>query len=137
MKLFIDSDILLDIILLRTPFDLPAAGVLSLADKKGFILCVSAHSLLNVFYITRKIAGKQAAVKPISLLEEKLQVIPTEGIVIRRAIQSGFSDLEDAVQHEMALMHKCQRIITRNLKDYKGSNLPVMTAEQLLAGMGI
>ncbi|MEP7258785.1 MAG: PIN domain-containing protein, partial [Flavitalea sp.] len=128
MKLFIDSDILLDAILMRAPYDQSASKLLSLTNKRNYTLCASAHSLLNVFYFTRKLAGKPAAVRSVSLLEEELQILPTESIAIRKAIHSGFSDVEDAVQYELALIHHCDLIITRNLKDYNKAELPVMTA---------
>jgi predicted nucleic acid-binding protein len=132
MKLFIDSDILLDAILMRAPFDQEASTMLSLSESKSHTLCTSAHSLLNVFYFTRKLASKAAAVKSTALLEEQLHILPTEGIAIRKAIHSGFADMEDAVQHEIALLHHCDAIITRNLKDFNKSKIPAMTASQYL-----
>ncbi len=132
MKLFIDSDILLDAILLREPYHDFALKVLSLTGMKDHALSISAHSLLNVYYFTRKIAGKSAAAKSVGLLENKLLVLPTEGISIRSALITSFTDIEDAVQYTIALNGHCDIIITRNLKDFKKSQLPVMTAEQYL-----
>lgn len=132
MKLFIDSDILLDAILFREPHHDSALRVLSFVDKPNHSLCISAHSLLNVYYFTRKIAGKPAATKSIDLLVDKLTVLPTDGAAIQAALNLTFADIEDAVQYAIALTNDCDTIVTRNLKDYKKSQLPVMTAEQYL-----
>jgi len=103
-----------------------------LVDREDHSLCISAHSLLNVYYFTRKIAGKPAATKSVNLLESRLLVLPTTAEAIRTAITTAFTDVEDAVQYTIALANHCDIIITRNLKDYKYSQLPVMTAEQYL-----
>lgn len=132
MKLFIDSDVLLDAVLFREPHHDFALRILSFADKQDYALCISAHSLLNVFYFTRKIAGKSAATKSVDLLADKLIVLPTDGTAIHAALNLNFTDIEDAVQYALALNSECNTIITRNLKDYKKSRLPVMTAEQYL-----
>jgi len=132
MTLFIDSDILLDAVLMREPYHRSAINILSLEDRNDHSLCISAHSLLNVYYFTRKFAGKSAASKSIGLLENKLIVLPTDGTTIRTAMTTAFTDIEDAVQYIIALTNQCNIIITRNLKDYKKSRLPTMTAEQYL-----
>lgn len=132
MRLFIDSDILLDAVLFREPHHDFALRILSFADKQDHLLCISAHSLLNVYYFTRKMAGKPAATKSVNLLTDKLVVLPTDSTVIRAALNLTFTDIEDAVQYSVALTNDCNTIITRTLKDYKKSQLPVMTAEQYL-----
>ena len=132
MVLFIDLDILLDAVLTREPFDFYAVRVLSLVDSGNHVLYTSAHSLINVYYFTKKIAGQPAALKSISLLREKLEIAPTNNKAIGYALASDFTDIEDAVQYDIALQNKCKVIITRNIKDYQKSSIPVMTAEQYL-----
>lgn len=136
MNLFIDSDILLDALLIRQPHHNFAMEILSLVDARDFVLFSSAHSLLNVYYFTSKIAGKNAAKKSVSLLEQKLNIVPTAKMAIRSGLVSDFTDFEDAVQYAIALENDCQVIITRNIKDYIKSNIPVMTAEQYLKSLG-
>src|SRR5690606_2629752 len=124
MTLFIDSDILLDAVLRREPYHDSALKILSLADLENHALYVSAHSLLNVYYFTRKLTNKSTAAKSIGLLEDKMHVLPTNGGAIRTALSTAFPDIEDAVQHAIALANHCDMIITRNLKDYKASQIP-------------
>lgn len=135
MNLFIDSDILLDALLIRQPHDTFAMEILSLADSKDFTLFSSAHSLLNVYYFTSKIAGKDAARKSVSLLEQNINIAATTKTAIRSGLVSDFTDTEDAVQYAIALENNCTVIITRNIKDYMKSSIPVMTAEQYLKSL--
>jgi len=135
MNLFIDSDILLDALLIRQPHDTFAMEILSLADSEDFTLFSSAHSLLNVYYFTSKIAGKDAARKSVSLLEQNINIAATTKTAIRSGLVSDFTDTEDAVQYAIALENNCTVIITRNIKDYMKSSIPVMTAEQYLKSL--
>jgi predicted nucleic acid-binding protein len=61
-----------------------------------------------------------------------IDILPFEGDVIKLALVSGFVDLEDSIQYHIAQKYNCDAIITRNIKDYKKSKLPVLTAEQFL-----
>ncbi len=128
MRVFIDSDILLDAVLLRNPHYSFALRLLSLNKE----LCTSAECLLNAYYHTCKYIGKDAAKNSVSLLEDNLRILVTDQNMFKKAFQSDFADLEDAVQYLTAIEHNCKIIITRNLKDYKKSLIPVMTAEQYL-----
>ncbi|MCF2447512.1 PIN domain-containing protein [Dyadobacter sp. CY345] len=135
MNLFIDSDILLDAVLQRLPYFDSAMQLLSFADRDGYTLYCSAHSILNVYYVTRKIAGKVAATKSANLLQENLSIADTNRNALRAGLSSDFVDFEDAVQYAIAIENKCSIIITRNLKDYNKSSIPAMTAEQYLTSI--
>lgn len=132
MLFFIDSDILLDAILMRQPHHTYAMKLLSLLDTDDFQACTSVHTLLNVHYISSKRSNKQEARKAIRLLIGKLTIISDDREIVEQAIDSNFSDLEDAVQYFAAKKMNAAYIITRNLNDYKLSSIPVLTAEQFL-----
>ena len=133
MKLaFVDSDILLDVILDREPFYTISAQVLSLPGSSGFKCCTSVHTLLNVHYLTQKHHGKEIAIASVKLLLSKLQIISEDVSIVDQAVVSDFSDFEDAVQFYAAKSANADFIITRNTKDYKHSTIPVLTAEQFL-----
>ncbi|GAA4319604.1 PIN domain-containing protein [Mucilaginibacter gynuensis] len=131
-SIFIDSDILLDALLKREPFDIWAKGVLMLLDNGEYTGCTSVHSLLNTHYIVKKHVGEKAARASIKVLAQKLNILTEDAAVVDQAIASVFSDLEDAVQYYTAVNGRADVIITRNIKDYKNSAIPVLTAEQFL-----
>jgi predicted nucleic acid-binding protein len=130
--LFIDSDILLDIILVREQHFNASVEVLTLAGNDKYECCTSVHSLLNIHYLTKKLFGEKSARQSIKMLIEKFKIIPEDVNTVKQAIQSNFSDFEDAVQYYAAISAKADVIITRNIKDYKQSIIPVLTAEQFL-----
>jgi predicted nucleic acid-binding protein len=131
-SIFIDSDVLLDIILERRPFYDWALGVLVLVDQGKYLACTSVHSLLNVHYLAKKYSGEKSARSAIKLLANKLIVVTEDASIVDKAIACDFPDLEDGVQYYAAISAKADIIITRNIKDYKQSKIPVLTAEQFL-----
>lgn len=132
MILFIDSDVLLDTILIRPPHFNASAEVVKLVDNDHFTLCTSVHSLLNIHYAVKKVFGEKLARQGISVLTKKLKIIPEDINTVQQAVDSSFSDFENAVQYYAATTAKADVIITRNIKDYKQSSIPVLTAEQFL-----
>ena len=131
--IFIDSDILLDVFLNRVPHYTSSADVLLLAEDKSYTFCTSVHALLNIHYLAKKTFGEKNARAAIKVITTKLSIIAEDNNIVQSAIESNFGDFEDAVQYYAAISVKCDIIITRNLKDYKQSTIPVLTAEQFLS----
>jgi predicted nucleic acid-binding protein len=131
-SIFLDSDILLDLILERDPFYEWSLGIFFLIDKKHFSGCTSVHALLNVHYLAKKSFGEKNARAAIKVIGSKLSIITENSQTINQAIESNFADFEDAVQYYTAKSVNADFIVTRNIKDYKESTIPVLTAEQFL-----
>lgn len=132
MILFVDSDILLDTILIRQPHFTNSAAVIELADQTHFTLCTSIHSLLNIHYAAKKVFGEKQARQSVLVLTRKLKIMPEDVDMVIEAANSTFLDFEDAVQYYAAISAKADVIITRNIKDYKQATIPVLTAELFL-----
>ncbi|RCH55547.1 hypothetical protein DJ568_06555 [Mucilaginibacter hurinus] len=130
MTLFIDTDVILDTLLIREPHFSSSVAIMVLADKHK--CCTSVHGLLNVHYFTKKKFGEQQARKAIEVLSTKLTVIAETKEFIDKALLSAISDFEDAVQFYSAKSVGADAIITRNLQDYKQSTIPVYTPNQFL-----
>lgn len=132
-RLFVDSDILLDILLQREPFYLFSQDLLNRGENKEIEISTSALVVANIYYITVKALGRTEAIDKVKKLMKILKVLPLNEDCITLAMNSNFSDVEDAMQHFMAIENQCDLIITRNLKHYKKSLLPVLSAEQYLS----
>ena len=132
MILFIDSDVLLDSILIRMPHFNSSIELIELGKGSNYFLCTSVHSLLNIHYAVKKVFGEKVARQSVSVLTKKLDIINEDINTVQQAVDSTFSDFEDAVQYYAAISAKADVIITRNIKDYKQSTIPVLTAEQFL-----
>lgn len=133
-KLLIDTNIVIDLLAKREPFYHESALLFSLGDKGLISLSVSALSFANTHYIlSRQMTAGEARriLRQFSLLVKVLDL--NERIIKLSLNDDTFSDYEDAIQYFSALELHQEVIITRNLKDFKNSKLPVMTAAQFLA----
>lgn len=136
-KLFLDTNIFLDVFLQRTPDWEDAEMILQLAAKRRIDVFSSANNLVNVIYALRKQKLTQAQI--IELMQLTLtyvQLADTTNRSFNEALNAGFPDLEDAVQYFTALQIKgIDYFISSDLKDYKkaSAQLPVITAEKFIA----
>ncbi len=132
-KVFLDTDIILDLFGERLPHYTFSARLFSLIDKnkvKGF---TSATSITNLHYILTKYKSKSISIASINTLKTLINILPVDEKIISRALESHFTDFEDAIQYYTAVENDLIFIITRNVKDYKHSKITVCTAEDYLS----
>jgi predicted nucleic acid-binding protein len=129
-KVFLDSDIILDALLKRPGFVLPAINIISLANIKIRIV-TSSVAFVHVHYFLDKFdrSNKFLLMKN---LRSMLSIVQVDETIVDLALESGLNDFEDAIQYFAAKNADAEVIITRNIKDYKRSTLPVLTPEQFL-----
>lgn len=130
--IFLDSDVLLDVLLERQPYCGFSQSILHKGKNKEIEIATSALVIANVYYIMAKILGKVQAKKNTAKLLNILKVFPLDVACIKLVINSDFNDVEDGMQHFIATQNQCELIITRNIKDYKESLIPVLSAEHYL-----
>ncbi|MCA0446086.1 MAG: PIN domain-containing protein [Bacteroidetes bacterium] len=131
-RLFFDTDVILDIALDRKPFSEFGATLLSQVESNHFSGFTSSVIFSNVYYIHRKLASHAAAISFLRKLRLILTVLPVDDMVIQTALESDLKDFEDSIQYYAALKNKMDFIITRNVNDFKGSQIPVHTPEEFL-----
>lgn len=135
-RIFVDSDIILDVLLKREEFYRDSYAIFNLCDQGKIILYTSSSIILNVQYIGTKLSTiKKTKETILDLVENFIEIINPTKQTILKSYKSDFLDLEDAVQYYTAVDSGIiDYIITRNLRDYKktGKEIPVITASQLL-----
>lgn len=131
-KVFIDSDIIIDVFAHRDPFYNSAAKVLTLIDQKKISGFTSPLVFANIHYILSKLTTKELALNSLRKLKAIIQVIAINDKIIELALDSNFTDFEDAIQYHTAKSKEVGFIITRNKKDYQRSNISICTAEEYL-----
>ena len=126
--IFIDTDVIIDFITDRQPFSGEAASLFNSIDNgkvKGY---TSALSYSNLYYVLSKYAPHKKVIALLNELSELVGILKVDDSIVKAALASDFKDFEDAIQYYTALGNKrINVIITRNVKDYKKSSLPVMT----------
>ena len=134
-RLFIDTNIVIDLLAKREPFYDEAARLFTLADKKKIRLSVSALTFANTNYILLQSKKPDEAKLILRKLKLIVQVLSLDEKIVALSLNdSYFNDYEDALQYYTALENGAEAIITRNLKDFQKAKLLVMTAGQFLKG---
>lgn len=132
-KVFVDTNIVIDLLAKREPFYEEAAGLFSLADQNIISLSVSAITIVNTNYIILKQTDSARAKEILRKLGLIVQILPLNDKIIGIALNdNSFSDFEDGLQYFTAIANNQDVLVTRNLKDFKASELPVMTAKQFI-----
>lgn len=131
-KYFVDTDVILDLLAQRIPHFHFSAVLFTLAEMGKYELYTSPTVIVNTFYILRKQLGNEAAKSALRKLRLILHIVDSTEKIIDQALNSDFSDFEDAVQYYTAQNSDIQCIITRNIKDYKNAHLLVQTPEIFL-----
>jgi predicted nucleic acid-binding protein len=135
MKLFIDANVVLDLILKRQPFFDNIAQIVTVSENKKYTLCLSSVTFVNVNYIACKFTDKKTVLESLKKLRILFDVLSVSEIEIDKALYSTFNDFEDAVQHYCAMKNDCDYIITRDSKDFKNSEIPTLTPIEFLASI--
>ena len=133
-KLFIDTNIVIDLLAQREPFYSESALLFSRADKKKIKLGVSSLTIANTHYILQQKMSASKTKMVLRKLKLIVDIYPLDDKIISLALNDDmFTDFEDALQYFTAMEYKQDMIITRNMKDYKKSQLPIHTAKEYLS----
>jgi predicted nucleic acid-binding protein len=132
MKVFLDTNVMLDLLGERELFYLSAAKIATLADKGKIEIVVSALSYATVSYFLTKIEGIEKAKDKLRKFKVISKICELDEIIIEKGLNSDFSDYEDSLQYFSSLRQDCAILITRNVKDFKGTQIPVMTPDEFL-----
>ena len=131
-SLFLDTNIILDLLANRMPFYTEAAKLFSLADKKKINLSISALCLADANYILSKQNPEMEVRKILRKFKVLVNVLPLDDKISDLALNSDFRDFEDAIQYFTAIENDQDLIITRNQPSFKESKIPVMTAGEFI-----
>ncbi len=134
-NLFLDTNIILDLLGERDPFYSSAAQIATLADKGQISMVASALSFSTVHYLQSRIESDIVVREKLSKFKIICEVSDLRDKVIDKGLISKFSDFEDALQYHCALQANCDIIITRNGKDFKKASLPIMTPIEYLTSL--
>lgn len=132
--IFVDSDVILDVLEKREPFYSYSAQILTLGDEKKIKLVTTLLVFSNVYYLLRKHLGIDKAKESLRKLRVIVDVISVNAKEVDLALNSEMSDFEDALQYFTALNSKIGFIITRNVRDYKNPKLIVQTPQEYIEG---
>lgn len=132
MRVFLDTTVMIDLIIKREPFFNEIAAITTRAEKNKLNLFTSSLSFVNTFYIASKVNSKELVLETLRKFRIVCNVSIIDELNIDKSLISDFQDFEDAVQYNSALYHNCDYIITRDKIGFKNSKITVMTPTEFL-----
>jgi len=132
MRVFLDSDVILDCVMGRRGFVESASAVMNLSERGQIDGLTSSLVVANCHYVFSRHAGVSTSREVIAKLRLLLRVCPFGDRELEQALASGFEDLEDGIQYFVAVNQRAHVIVTRNIRDFRMSTLPVMTPVEFL-----
>ncbi len=133
MKILLDTNIVLDLLLEREPYFKGAKELFILAETKKLKAYLSASSIATIHYLTMKALNKKEADKIIDMLLKIFLVTPLDKIVFIEAIYNNGTDFEDSVIYSSVFNSNIDYIITRDKKGFKNSKVKTLDPNSFLA----
>ncbi len=134
-KLFLDTNVMVDLLGERDPFYTAAARIATLADKGKVRLIVSAVTYSTLYYLLSKFESGEAAKEKIRKFKVIAETSDLTDKIVEQGLASNFKDFEDALQYYCAVNAECNVLITRNPKDFKMSDIPVLSPDEYLKSL--
>jgi predicted nucleic acid-binding protein len=137
MKLLIDTNVILDMILKREPFYKDAIDVLELVKQDGVQEYVSASAVTDIYYIAYRTLRDRKQV--LQLMKELFVIVNVAGVTqqeIQKALELTWNDFEDSVQYAVALLQEMDGIVSRNAKDYEDTEIQVLAPKEAIKMFG-
>ena len=132
MKVFLDTNVIIDFYAQRESFFRPAAIIVDLAMKGNIEFCVSSLSFVNAFYVLRKTYQVEELYDKLSRFSELCTITSIGYTDIRYSLNNRSSDFEDTVQYISAKSIQPDVIVTRNIRHFKGIDMMIQTPTEFL-----
>jgi predicted nucleic acid-binding protein len=132
MKILIDTNVVLDLLIEREPFATSAIALFEQIERGNLTGYIAATTITNIFYIIRKTEGREVALAAIHRLLIGLQFCAVDRQTVTTALTLGLKDFEDSIQLACATIAQLDAIVTRDRKDFIGSSLPVYSPTEIL-----
>jgi predicted nucleic acid-binding protein len=134
-RLFLDTNVVIDLLGERETHYEAAARIATLADKGKVRIVVSALTFSTVYYILSRFEEKGIVTEKLRKFKILVETSELTGKIIDQGLASKFPDFEDALQYYCAVNTDCNIIITRNAKDFKESAIPVLTPGEYIGSI--
>ena len=137
MRVLFDTNVILDLLLERQPHVEAAAALVARVERGQLKGCLCATTVTTIFYLASKVVGAEAARDQLKLLLGLFEVASVNRVVLDGALAAGFSDFEDAVLHEAAVLWGADCLVSRNVRDFRKARIPVYVPGELEAALGV
>ena len=138
IKIFVDTNVIVDLIADRKPFSKFAIELFKKAENKQVYLYTSSHSLATTHYLLKKYLDEKSLREVLYNLLDYIKIIAVDQDIIKKSLKSKHKDFEDAIQIFCAnTVSSMDYIVTRNIKDFRNADIPVYAPDELLEKINI
>lgn len=134
-RLFLDANVVIDLLGEREPYYQSAAIIATQADEGKLQIIVSALTFSTTFYILAKFEKKKDVKEKMRKFKVIAETANLTDMIIDKGLSSSFSDFEDSLQYYSAIAKGCHIFITRNAKDFKFADIPVLSPDEYLTSI--
>lgn len=134
-RVFLDTNVVIDLLGEREQYYEAAAKIATLADKGKIKIIVSALTYSTLYFILSRFEDKETVKEKIRKFKVISETADLTDKIIEKGLTSKFSDFEDALQYYCAEVADCNILITRNGKDFKASEMPVLSPNEYLKSL--
>jgi len=131
VRLLLDVNVCLDVLLDRAPFCEASSRIWSLVEEGKLEGLVPAHGVTTIHYLVAGTRDRATARRLVGDMLRVFKVAAVDGTVLQRALGLGMRDFEDAVCAAAAEVAGCDLVVTRNGKDFGDS--PVTAVDPITA----
>ena len=132
-RILIDTDVILDFFFDRKPYSENSAIIFNMCESKQITGFVTPVIISNCYYLLRRTARHDKVIEKLKQLISITEMLNMDKQTVENALRSNFNDFEDALQYFAATLNgKIEAIVTRNIKDYKKSEIAVFTPESFV-----
>ncbi|MBP3789763.1 MAG: PIN domain-containing protein [Prevotella sp.] len=133
MKVFVDTNILIDVLARREGFYEASSNILNLGIIGKTSLFTTSLSFATTSFVVRKVLGYKNTILALQELERFMKIAPMDATQCHRALHAPMPDFEDMLQYEAASTAQCDVIITRNVKHFPEGAIKIMTPVDFLS----
>lgn len=135
MKVLLDTNVILDVLLQRDPHFSQSAAVWAAIEEGHAEGCVAPHAITTIHYVIVRSAGASLANETVRLILNVLSVAAVSGSVISRSVNLDWPDFEDAVTANAAFEAGCDLIVTRDTAGFSRSPIKALSPRAALAAI--
>ena len=133
MRVLFDTNVVLDVLMDRSPFSGAASALFDAVDTGIIVGLLGGTTITTVYFLLRRSVGATVAFEKVRLLLSRFEIAPVGRAAIEGALDLGFADFEDAVLHEAGRQARAESVVTRNGDDFRGGTLLIYTPTELVS----
>lgn len=136
MKILLDTNVILDVLLPRPEWLEAAEGIWKATESKRLQTYVTANSLTDIYYVARKLSGATKALEAVDVCLSTFDIAAVDRATLERARQSPGQDFEDNLQLACSERLGLTAIVTREPSGFQDTALAVWSPSECLRRLG-